>query len=238
VDDVVTHDMIAVIPARGGSKRIPRKNIVEFAGKPMIAWTIEAARECDLFARVLVSTDDAEIASIARSCSAEVPFMRDEAAGDDAAVTPATLAALRQAEAHWNESYATVVQLMPNCPLRGRDEIVEAVERFRANGAPFLVSCFRYGWMNPWWAHRIDASGRGEPLFKDALKSRSQDLETLYCPTGAVWIADVAALRESKTFYGPGQIFHPIEWAAAIDIDDEDDLAMARAAHLIRANAA
>jgi N-acylneuraminate cytidylyltransferase len=118
---------------------------------------------------------------------------------------------------------------MPNCPLRGAAEIISAVGKFRESNAPFLLTCFRYGWMNPWWAHTIDASGHPIALFAGKTRARSQDLEPLYCPTGAVWIADVAALRRSKTFYGPGHVFFPIDWKAAIDIDDTEDLEMALA---------
>ena len=235
---MVTQGMIAVIPARGGSKRIPRKNIIDFAGKPMIAWTIEAARASRLFSRVLVSTDDSGIADLSRALGADVPFLRESAAEDEAPVAKATLAALRQAKDHWREQYETVVQLLPNCPLRDANDIVTAVERFRSSGAPYLVSCCRYGWMNPWWAHRIDVSGKPEPLFKEALTRRSQELDPLYFPTGAIWIADVAALFGSETFYAPGHIFHPIDWISGIDIDDAEDLAMARSLRQLRDRAA
>jgi CMP-N-acetylneuraminic acid synthetase len=232
--DGVVNETIAVIPARGGSKRIPRKNMVDFLGKPMVAWTIEAALQSGLFGHVLVSTDDAEIARLARQYGAEAPFLRDRACDDHAPVAEATLAALAQAQDHWHERYNTVVQLMPNCPLRGRKETSDALAHFRASGAPFQVSCFRFGWMNPWWAHRMHADGSFEPLFPDAMTRRSQDLDPLYCPTGAIWIGKVEALRQTRSFYGPGHIFHPIDWMAAIDIDDEHDLSMASAAYLVR----
>lgn len=226
--------IIAVIPARGGSKRIPRKSIVDFCGKPMIAWTIEAARSSSLFSRILVSTDDPEIMGIAQQHGAESPFLRDRAADDASSAAEATLVALEQAQSHWNEQYDIVVQLMPNCPLRSSDDIVAAFARFRDSEAPFLVTCFKYGWMNPWWAHRVDDHGHADPLFKDALSRRSQDLEPLYCPSGAIWIADVAALKASKTFYAPGHIFHPLGWMSALDIDDAEDLDMARAVSVVR----
>jgi CMP-N-acetylneuraminic acid synthetase len=89
---------IAIILARGGSKRLPRKNILDFHGKPLLAWTVEAALHSGKFDRVLVSTDDREIADIARSFGAEVPFLRKIAAGDHASSSEATLAALQQAE--------------------------------------------------------------------------------------------------------------------------------------------
>lgn len=224
---------IAIIPARGGSKRIPRKNIIDFFGKPMIAWTIEAARDAGCFERVLVSTDDDEIAEISREHGAEVPFLRDEAADDQSHVSAATLAALNQAEAYWGERYDTVTQLMPNCPLRGGDEVAKSLKTFHSRDAAFQISCFKYGWMNPWWAATIDAAGHPMQLFSSATKVRSQDLETLYCPTGAIWIARSEALRAAGSFYGPDHVFQPIPWTSAVDIDDEDDLKMACAVKLM-----
>ncbi len=88
---------IAIIPARGGSKRIPEKNIIDFAGKPMIAWSIEAALKSNLFDRVIVSTDDIKIADIAKQWGAEVPFLRKECADDYSTVSEATTSALTQA---------------------------------------------------------------------------------------------------------------------------------------------
>jgi N-acylneuraminate cytidylyltransferase len=226
---MVTRERIAIIPARGGSKRILRKALVDFAGKPMIAWTILAAQEAGLFDRIVVSTDDGEIAKVGRDLGAEAPFLRERAADDVTPVSEATLAALEQCARHWGERYRTVVQLGPNCPLRGAAEISSALRRFEEAGSPFLLSCFRYGWMNPWWAHTIDSQGHPTAVFGDKTRHRSQDLEALYCPTGAIWIADTAELRRSGTFYGSGHVFHPIDWRAAIDIDDMEDLEMARA---------
>ena len=228
---MVTKERIAIIPARGGSKRIPRKNIVDFFGKPMIAWTIEAARNSGLFDYVLVSTDDAEIAAIGRDWGAEVPFLRDCYADDRAPSSRATLRALEQVRETLDTDFRIVAQLMPNCPLRGSADILESHARFSDRGAPFQLSCFRFNWANPWWAARLDESGYPRPLFPEALKRRSQDLDPLYCPSGAIWLAEVAALRRADTFYGPGHVYCPIRWQAAVDVDDEDDLAMARATY-------
>ncbi len=234
---MVTGGVIAVIPARGGSKRIPHKNIVDFCGRPMIAWTINAALQSGLFDAVLVSTDDEEIASVARHFRAEVPFLRATHHEDTAPVSKATLAALDQMRAHTGHDFATVVQLMPNCPLRGAGEIRAAYDHFVANGAPMQISCFRLGWMNPWWALRLDESGHGTPLFPDARRRRSQELEPLYGLTGAIWIARTDALRAAQDFYGPGHIYYPLDWKAAVDIDDADDLDMARALFALKAGA-
>lgn len=230
MDDLVKH--IAVILARGGSKRLPRKNILEFHGKPMLAWTVEAALESGCYQRVLVSTDDAEIAAIARDYGAEAPFLRNAAADDMASSSEATLAALEQAEQHWGEHYGHVSQLMANCPLRSGADIRDSVANFLQRGARFQISCFRFGWMNPWWAARLDDEQRPDYLFPQARTARSQDLLHLYCPSGAIWIAGCEPLRQHGSFYGPGHIMHPIGWMSAMDIDDAEDLAMAHACFL------
>ena len=225
---------IAIIPARGGSKRIPRKNIVDFFGKPMIAWTIEAAQKSGYFERILVSTDDEEIAQVARDHGASVPFLRTECADDHSPVSQATLASLKQAETFWDTSFDTVVQLMPNCPIRTAADIKQAIEAFQGKQATFQISCFKFGWMNPWWALRLNEQGQAEKLFPEAVSARSQDLPELYCPTGAIWLAQTAALKKTGTFYGAGHVFDPMHWISAVDIDDYEDMEMAKAVWLMR----
>ena len=220
---------IAIIPARGGSKRIPRKNIVPFRGRPMIGWTIEAALQSGVFETVLVSTDDADIAEVARTEGAEVPFLRDAHADDQSPVSEAIITALHQAERHYATSFSSVTQLMPNCPLRGAAEIRAAWAHFRQGPHRFQISAFEFGWMNPWWAGRLKPDGQPDWLFPKERMNRSQDLERLYCPTGAIWIAEAAALVAARSFYGPGHVLCPMSWQAAVDIDDYSDLDMAEA---------
>lgn len=219
---------LCVILARGGSKRIPRKNLVDFNGRPLLAWTVEAAVRSACFDRVLVSTDDPEIAAVGRSFGGDVPFLRESAADDQSPSSAATLVALDQAESHWRCRFSTVSQLMANCPLRSADDIRRATEAFEASGSPSQLSCFRFGWMNPWWAVQLGGDFKPTPVFPDALGRRSQDLPPLFCPTGAIWIARTSSLREHRSFYLPGHTFFPMDWIAAIDIDDEEDLRMAR----------
>jgi CMP-N-acetylneuraminic acid synthetase len=220
---------VAVIPARGRSKRIPGKNIMDFMGKPLIVWTIEAALKADIFQRIVVSTDDEKIAAVARESGIDVPFLREEASDDITPVSLATISALKQAEKFWNEEYDIVVQLMANCPLRGSSHIVEAYNNFIDNNFDFQLSAFKFGWMNPWWATKLDSSQKPEFIFPEALKKRSQDLDELYCPTGAIWIARVDKLLKETTFYGHEYRFFPLDWKAAVDIDNDEDLAMAKA---------
>lgn len=223
------HEMIAVIPARGGSKRIPHKNLAELGGRPLVVWTIEAALESQRFHRVLVSTDDPDIAAAAEEYGVEVPFLRDRGADDFTPVSEATIAAVHQTREHLGETYTTVVQLLPSCPLRRSHHIIEAVDNFTAQNALFQISCAGFGWSNPWWAVTLNDDQTPQPLFPDQRQARSQDLPRLYCPTGAIWIADVESLSRAGTFYGPGHIYFPIEWTAGIDIDTPDDLELARA---------
>ena len=220
---------IAIIPARGGSKRIPRKNILPFRGRPMIGWTIKAALESEIFDTVLVSTDCPEIAEIAVSEGAEVPFLREAHCDDHSSVGEAVASALDQAMRHYDTSFDFVTQLMPNCPLRGVQDIHHAWRFFQEGGHDFQISAFEYGWMNPWWAAKMKADGRPEWIFPDQRVSRSQDLETLYCPTGAIWIAQAAAFMTARTFYGQGHVLCPMSWEASIDIDEDKDLRMAQA---------
>ena len=127
---------IAIIPARGGSKRIPRKNVTPFLGKPMISWTIEAALKSGVFENVLVSTDDNEIAEISIESGAQVPFLRENYCDDISPISLATTSALEQAEAFYQTKFDKVVQLMPNCPLRTSEDIKNSLSVFTEKDLP------------------------------------------------------------------------------------------------------
>jgi pseudaminic acid cytidylyltransferase len=218
---------LAVIPARGGSKRIPRKNIKLLHGKPMIAYTIEAAMQSGVFEKVIVSTDDAEIAEISKRYGAEVPFVREATLADDH--TPAslvTLDALGKLEAS-SYIYKNVSQLMPNCPLRDAKDIQKSFEQFQQTNADTQLSINRFGWLNPWWAFKMEQQNKLEPLFPEAFKTRSQDLATLYALTGALWWAKTDVLRKEKTFHTATRTGFELSWQHALDIDDDDDWQMA-----------
>ena len=234
--DNMVKDRIAVIPARGGSKRIPKKNIIDFMGKPMIAWSIEAALNSKLFDTVLVSTDCKEIAEIAVSYGADVPFLRSKHADDFSTVSEATQSALKDLKNFNGTEYKTIIQLMANCPLRTSASILRQLEAYEKKDDKIsLLSGFNYGMFNPWWAHLKNKKGKFEPLLNTFNTStRSQDLPELICPSGATWISDVKKLHESGTFYSQGYQFHKISWLDAVDIDEMDDLQLAKAAYLTR----
>lgn len=226
---MVAPNIVAIIPARGGSKRIPKKNIIDLGGKPMIAWTIEAALKSTYISTVVVSTDDEEIAAISRAHGAYVPFLRNGNADDHSPVSLATIRTLNQLDEINFKKPDITVQLMANCPLRSYININQSIKRFVTEDYDFQISCFKYGWMNPWWAYTIDNKNNPTPIFKDEDRvQRSQDLPELYCPTGAIWVAKTAELLKAETFYGPGHKFFELPWTNAIDIDDYDDLKMTK----------
>lgn len=218
---------IAVIPARGGSKRIAKKNLKPMEGKPLIAYSIEAARQSGVFERIVVSTDCPEIAEIAQRFGAQVPFLRDASIADDITpVSAATVDVLLRLDPT-GEKYAHVCQLMPNCLLRTANDIADSYRQFVDTGAESQLSVVRYGWQNPWWAMRRDEAFRLDPVFKEFITMRSQDLPELFCPTGAVWWAQADALRRERTYHVATRTGWEIPWQRGVDIDTDDDWAMA-----------
>jgi N-acylneuraminate cytidylyltransferase len=221
---------IAIIPARGGSRRIPGKNIRLLAGKPLIVYTIEAAIASRLFHGVVVSTDSEDIAAVARAHGAEVPFLRSAEISDDVTpVSAATTDALERLDPDGSK-YQFVAQLMANCPLRTAEDLVSSHKQFSETSADTQISVVQYGWQNPWWAMRRDGTDFSlEPLFPREMTARSQDLPKLFCPTGAIWWGKTKVIREQRTFHIPGRAGWEISWQHGVDIDSPEDLAFAEA---------
>jgi pseudaminic acid cytidylyltransferase len=220
---------IAIIPARGGSKRVPGKNILPLAGKPLIAYTIEAALKSALFGRVVVSTDSEEIADVARTNGADVPFLRSSQISDDVTpVSAATADALERLDPDGTQ-YKIVAQLMANCPLRTAADLVSSYNQFSETSSDAQISVVRYGWQNPWWAMRRDAGSlKLDPLFPREMSARSQDLPELFCPTGAIWWGKTSVIREQRTFHIPGRTGWEISWQHGVDIDTPEDMEFAK----------
>lgn len=218
--------LLAVIPARGGSKRVPGKNVRLLHGKPALQYTIDAALHSKLFERVIVSTDEQKIADLAISLGAEAPFLRSAELSDD--FTPAsdvTIDALARADSI--SRVKAVCQLMPNCPLRNAQDIQDSYTQFSSSGALTQISITSYGWLNPWWAVRRNEDMQLEHVMPELVAHRSQDLQQLFCPTGAVWWADCDALKKTGTFHTPDKHGWEIPWQRAVDIDSEEDWKMA-----------
>ena len=206
---------------------MPGKNVKLLAGKPAIAYSIRAALDSELFDRVIVSTDSEAIAEISRAAGAETPFMRaPELSGDHTGVSEVTLDALERVDGDGTR-YDAVCQLMANCPLRNAEDVRSSHSQFVATGANAQLSVTSYGWLNPWWAMRMDPDHRLEHILPDSLGKRSQDLPELFCPTGAVWWATSDALRKERTFHTSDKQGWQMPWYRAIDIDSDDDWRMA-----------
>jgi N-acylneuraminate cytidylyltransferase len=222
-----TSRALAVIPARGGSKRLPGKNARLIGGRTTLARAVDAALESELFARIVVSTDDPAIAALAERCGADVPFLRDAALADDVTpVSAVTVDALERVDPDGTR-YDHVAQLMANCPLRTAADVRASHACFVASAAPAQLSVAAFGWQNPWWAMALAPDGALRPLFPKRATQRGQDLPPLFAVTGAVWWAAAAVLRRARTFHVAGRTGWEMPWERAIDIDTADDWQLA-----------
>lgn len=213
---------LAVIPARGGSKRIPRKNIQPFAGKPMIAWSIEAALESGSFNRVIVSTDDDEIADIARTCGAEVPFRRPDTLSHDSVPTrPVVVHAIEQARQQ-GATIEHVCCIYPTAPLLDADTIRNSQKELVETGAHFVFSCttFPYPIRR---ALRIAQDGTMEMIWPEHLTTRSQDLEQAYHDAGQFYWGRAEAFLDGRPMFGPGSRPWVLPRHLVQDIDTPED---------------
>ncbi len=218
---------LAVIPARGGSKRVPGKNIRDLCGKPAIDYTIEAAIKSRLFSKVIVSTDSHKIAEAGKAAGAEVPFMRNSEISDDYTPVSEVIADALNRVDPAGITYKYVAQLMPNCPLRTADDIELSFAQFEKTNADSQISVTDYGWQNPWWACRVSNKNQINYIHQDMINLRSQDLEDSYSPSGAIWWIKADVLRKYKNFHSPKPIAWNMTWQNALDIDTEVDWQLA-----------
>lgn len=224
---------LAVIPARGGSKSIPRKNLVDVAGRPLIAWVIGAAREAKRLDRVIVSTEDEEIAETARRWGAEVPFVRPaELATDTVSLIPVVQHALTAMDGQGFRADA-VVSLQPTSPgLRGAD-IDSAVAKLEETGADSVATVLRVEHEHPYWAKRLDGD-RVQPFSSETNEGylQRQDLPPCYVFDGAIFVRRRRLLEEwSGRDFGLGADVRglPLPAESSLHIDDEIHLEVARA---------
>jgi CMP-N-acetylneuraminic acid synthetase len=220
---------IAVIPARGGSKRIPRKNIVDFHGKPLVHWTVQAAVNSELIDEVIISTDDEEIEAAAITAGARSFGLRDRFCDD---LAPSSLVSLYETQRFMEVvgvSVDSVVQLLPTCPLRSGKTIDTIVGAYLEEMNRPRLSAHSVVGGNVWWSAKLGSDGTPTYIHPEAIGSRSQDLPEIYLPNGAVWVISTHQLMEHQTFYAPGFVFHPIPWEAGFDIDNFEELELARA---------
>jgi len=212
--------ILGIIPARGGSKGLPRKNVLDLGGKPLIAWSVEAAREAETITDFLVSTDDDEIADIARDHGAPVPFMRpDELASDEATSADVVLHALNAIE----KSYDYFVLLQPTSPFRTAADIDGVVEQMLGSGVKSCVSVVEQD-KPPTWMFWLEDTHLKPVLAEDEMPLRRQDARPVYALNGAVYVCESAYFKHHKAFITAGTSGYVMPKARSIDIDCEQDL--------------
>jgi pseudaminic acid cytidylyltransferase len=223
---------VAIIPARGGSKRIPRKNIKEFCGKPMIAWSIEAAKASGCFDKIIVSTDDAEIADVAKEWGATVPFTRPAKLSDDYA---GTLPVIRHAVEWLSEREAPVDYaccLYATAPFVSADDLRHGWEVIQQPGCSYAFSITSYAFPIQ-RAVRITENGRVAMFNPEHFQTRSQDLEEAWHDAGQFYWGTAKAWREERPIFGEESVPVKLPRHRVQDIDTHED--WARAEWLFRA---
>jgi N-acylneuraminate cytidylyltransferase len=210
--------VLALITARGGSKGLPGKNIRLAGGRPLIHYTIDAARGARTVDRVVLSSDDDAIIAAARAAGCEVPFRRPaHLATDEATSIDVVLHALDALPSH-----DLVVLLQPTSPLRTGADIDAACARLAACDAPSCVSV-TLAEHSPYWMYALDAGHRLQPLLRAAQATRRQDLPPAWRLNGAVYVARTAWLRRTRAFVGAGSVALEMPAARSLDIDTLDD---------------
>lgn len=210
--------VLGLIPARGGSKGVPRKNVREIAGKPLIAWTIEAALAARRLAAIVVSTEDDEIADTARRWGADVPFVRPaQLAADESPGIDPVLHALETLP-----GFDAVLLLQPTSPLRTAQDIDGILHLASERGAPTAISV-RPVADHPAWMYRLSASGALDSFAPDLASRRRQDLEPLVIPNGALYFGRRATLFQQRAFSGPGTLGYAMPASRSLDIDTAED---------------
>ncbi|MFM2477257.1 pseudaminic acid cytidylyltransferase [Celerinatantimonas sp. MCCC 1A17872] len=218
---------IAIIPARGGSKRIPRKNLKPFCGKPMVSYAIEAAKQSQCFEHIVVSTDDPEIAELASQYGASVPFLRDAALSDDyVGTTPVVLDTIQRLEKESQISDKVYCCIYATSPLLDSDALSRSLALLKQSGADYVFSAAEY----PFPIQRAlkrDKQGFITPFYPEHIGKRSQDLERAYQDAGQFyWGTREAWLSGESVFEGRGQAF-VLPRYKVVDIDTPEDWKMA-----------
>lgn len=219
--------MLAIIPARGGSKGLPGKNIKELAGQPLISYAIETAKKSKYITRIIISTDDYEIAKIARQYDGEVPFMRPkELATDTAKAIDTYLYTIDELNKNSSELIEEFIVLQPTSPLRSTGDIDGAIEMFKKNRADSVISVVEAE-HPPNWYKKITTEGKLKNYFEINNNLNRQEYEKTYIPNGAIFIFRYSILKEKKSYYTDNTYPYIMTRENSIDIDDLLDFKLA-----------
>lgn len=214
---------LALIPARGGSKRIPDKNIKILNGKPLIAWTIIAAKESGLFDEILVSTDSEKIATIANDYGASVPFLRpSQISGDTATTAEVVRHAVSYIENANRISVDTVCLLQPTSPLRNTHHIKEAFDLYHDKGAKSVISVCKVEHPIQLCNQLNDTLSMNDFILKKN-NIRSQEHNEYYRLNGAIYIFDALHIDDISTIYDENSYAYIMDRKSSVDIDEEED---------------
>jgi len=216
---------IAVITARGGSKRIPRKNIKEFCGKPILAYSIEAAIKSGIFDTVMVSTDDEEIAEVSKRYGAEVPFYRSEKTSGDFATTNDVLLEVIDEYEKRGEFYDVLCCIYPTAPFITAQKLVQGMEMLESSGADTLIPVVDFSYPPQRAMHIVN--GNLEPVYPENLDARSQDLEEHYHDVGQFYITKVEQYKITKKLMLGNIVPMVISELEVQDIDNQIDWELA-----------
>ncbi|SFV02686.1 acylneuraminate cytidylyltransferase family protein [Butyrivibrio sp. INlla21] len=218
---------IAIIPARSGSKGLQDKNIKELAGKPLIAYTIEAALKSECFDEVMVSTDSSYYADIAKKYGANVPFLRSDKNSTDKATSWDMVDEVLSGYKDMNKEYDTFCLLQPTSPLRTAEDIKNAYELYK-NKASFAVVSVCEAEHSPLWCGQLPENGEFIDFISPESMKRRQDAGKFYRLNGAIYIVDITRFQNDRFFYKKGSFAYVMEQDRSVDIDTEIDFKLAQ----------
>lgn len=216
---------IAIITARGGSKRIPKKNIREFCGKPIIAYSIQAALQSGIFDEVMVSTDSEEIAVIARQYGAQVPFLRSEQTSNDMATTADVLQEVLHQYQRLKKKFDVICCIYPTAPFVTAEKLIQALKKLVQSGADSIMPIVQFSF--PPQRGLLIRDGRLQYEFPQYEKSRSQDLEPVYHDCGQFYICKTEAFEKYHTLITSNAVSIIMSDEEVQDIDNLSDWALA-----------
>ncbi|RAU82970.1 pseudaminic acid cytidylyltransferase [Pontibacter arcticus] len=216
---------LAIIPARGGSKRIPRKNIKDFCGQPIIAYSIKAALDSGLFDEVMVSTDDEEIAALARKYGASVPFMRSPATSDDFATTAAVLSEVLEKYKQLGYKYEVACCIYPTAPLLQAASLQKAFELLTNKDYDTVIPVLKYSY--PIWRSLKLEEGKASMNWPEHVSSRSQDLPSAYHDAGQFYFFRVDSFMQKQALFTDNTGAVELSELQVQDIDTLTDWEMA-----------
>lgn len=218
--------VLAIIPARSGSKGIKNKNIKELNEKPLISYTIEVARESEIFEDIVVSTDSEKYAEISKEYGAIVPFLREEKLSSDIASSLDVILDVLEKMEKLGKRYETLVLLQPTSPLRTVENLKEAYNLYLKNKANAVVSVCEME-HSPLWSNILPIDNKMDGFLKKIGNKNRQQLEKYYRINGAIYIANIEYFKRYKDFYYKNSYAYIMSRENSIDIDEEIDFKIA-----------